>query len=204
MSDDAISFYAEHADMLADRYDAVPVEAHFAPVRALLPDGPAHVLDIGAGTGRDARWLADLGHTVTATEPVAGFFEKARTTDSRVTWLQDGLPDLPALSKGAARFDLITLSGVWHHVAPADLTRAAASISRLLAPSGLLLMSLRSGPSHPGLPVYPVDATDTAKLFTPHALLEHARIPAPSLQQTNRDAGVTWTWLALRRTGAPT
>lgn len=205
MSKDAIAFYAEHADQLADRYDAVPAETHFAPVRALLPAAPARALDIGAGTGRDARWLADLGHSVTAAEPVTGFLDKARKSDTRVTWVQDGLPDLSALDKSTAGFDLITLSGVWHHVAPADRTRAAASISRLLAPSGLLLISLRSGPPHPGLPVHPVEAGNTAALFTPHGLNEEARIHTPSVHSpvhpSNREAGVTWTWLALRRTG---
>jgi hypothetical protein len=37
----------------------------------LLPAAAALVLDVGDGTGRDAIWLAGLGHDVVAVEPSA-------------------------------------------------------------------------------------------------------------------------------------
>jgi methylase of polypeptide subunit release factors len=50
--------YAEEAEELVKRYESIPfVEKHQA-VLHLLPSTPGNVLDIGAGTGADAAWLA--------------------------------------------------------------------------------------------------------------------------------------------------
>jgi len=65
--------YEEDAERLVERYDSTPfVEKHRA-VLDLLPTRPGRVLDIGAGTGSDAAWLADQGHTVLAVEPIEAF-----------------------------------------------------------------------------------------------------------------------------------
>jgi len=193
----AIAHYTVHADALRDRYDALPTEDYYAPVRHLIPAAPCRTADVGTATGRDARWFADMRHDVTAVDPVAAFLESARQSDDRVTWMIDGLPDLPTLSMRGQVFDLVNLSAVWHHLAPDERERAAVTLARLLAPGGLLLMALRHGPTPPGLPLHPIDVDLTANSFCQFGLAEVFRCPAPSIQKVNRDAGVTWTWLAL-------
>lgn len=45
------------------RLDGISSVDLFAPVIEHFPQQPFHVLDIGAGTGRDAAWLASLSHS---------------------------------------------------------------------------------------------------------------------------------------------
>lgn len=194
----AIAHYTAHAEVLRDRYDTLPTEDHYAPVRHLIPAAPCRTADIGTATGRDARWFADMGHDVTAVDPVAAFLEPARKSDDRIIWLIDALPDLPGLLARGQVFDLVNLSAVWHHLAPEERDRAAETLGRLTAPGGLLLMALRHGPTPPGLPLHAIDVDATADSFSRVGLAEVFRCPAPSVQKVNRDAGVTWTWLVLR------
>jgi protein-L-isoaspartate O-methyltransferase len=51
------------------RYESVAAETVHGWLVDLLPNAPALVLDIGAGTGRDAAWLASRGLEVVAVEP---------------------------------------------------------------------------------------------------------------------------------------
>src|SRR4029450_11932417 len=54
--------YAEEADALTIQYESVHFVDLHGPVLHLLPTVPSDVLDIGAGTGRDAAALAGMGH----------------------------------------------------------------------------------------------------------------------------------------------
>ncbi len=194
----AIAHYTAHAEALRERYDTLPTEDHYAPVRHLIPAAPCRTADIGTATGRDARWFADMGHDVTAVDPVAAFLEPARKSDDRIIWLIDALPDLSKLSARGQVFDLVNLSAVWHHLAPEERDRAAETLGRLTAPGGLLVMALRHGPTPPGLPLHAIDVDATADRFSRVGLAEVFRCPAPSIQKVNSDGGVTWTWLVLR------
>lgn len=101
-------------DELAALYQALdPAQIHEAVVPH-LPAAPAAILDVGAGSGRDAAWLAALGHTVLAVEPSASMWEEAqrRNPDARITWLADSLPSLEAVYRLGAAFDVILLSAV--------------------------------------------------------------------------------------------
>ena len=63
--------YAEQAAELFDRYESLRAADVHRPVLHLIPAVPSRVLDIGAGSGRDAAWLAAKGHRVIAVEPTA-------------------------------------------------------------------------------------------------------------------------------------
>ena len=194
----AIAVYEANAPQLATRYDAISCEDWYAPVRALIPSSPCRLADIGTGTGRDARWFADMGHRVTAVEPAGAFFDAARQTDARIDWMQDALPDLPHLLARGEQFDHLNLSAVWHHLSAVERMRAAPVLARLAAPGAMLVMALRHGPLPSGMPVHPVDVTETTALLQAAGFDEVLRSGAESIQDANRAAGVTWTWLALR------
>lgn len=71
--DETISTYDRGVAEFAVRWEALSSDQQWGPVRDLIPVRPgAFALDIGAGTGRDAAWLASLGLEVVAAEPAEG------------------------------------------------------------------------------------------------------------------------------------
>ena len=63
--------YAEQAPHLIEQYESLAFADKHRAVLHLLPDKTSQVLDVGAGTGADAAWLAARGHRVIAVEPTA-------------------------------------------------------------------------------------------------------------------------------------
>ncbi len=140
-------YYNDHAKALCTQYNAVEADSvHASWVATHLSRKPGFACDIGAGSGRDANWLAAKGWDVVAVEPSAGMREQATATSHpNVTWLNDSLPHLNTLRSLGHRFDLILLSAVWMHVPPTARERAFRILSELLKPSGVLVITLRQG-----------------------------------------------------------
>ncbi|SNS93675.1 hypothetical protein SAMN05216276_1019164 [Streptosporangium subroseum] len=65
------SGYAEAADALVEQYESVAFADVHREALHLFPTRQSWVLDIGAGSGRDAAALASRGHRVVAAEPTA-------------------------------------------------------------------------------------------------------------------------------------
>lgn len=137
-------YYAQRAVSLGQRYGSVTFEEVHGGVLDLLPLAPARVLDVGAGTGRDATALARRGYQVVAAEPVRELREVAQSLNpgEYVRWVEDSLP---ALSRLEEPFDLVLLSAVWMHLRPKERGQAMERLATLLAPAGLLVVSLRRG-----------------------------------------------------------
>ena len=86
----AIAYYDRHAVELADSYEGISFEdTHPALAQVLVGKPPLRVLDIGAGTGRDAAAIARLGHRVVAVDPSTKMLKLAQTlhSDPRITWM---------------------------------------------------------------------------------------------------------------------
>ena len=173
----------------------------FAPVAHLLPRAPARILDVGAGTGRDAAWFARQGHSVVAAEPVDELREAGRALHSgaRVRFIADALPDLVRTRGMGEAFDLIVACAVWQHVRPEDRAASLAALSSLTAPGAALLLSIRHGAGAPDRPCFPASPDETIALAAAAGLRLSDRREAESVQPANRANGVRWTWLALRR-----
>ena len=62
----SIAWYERNVESLSARYEAVGGEAIHVWLMDLLPESPAMILDVGAGTGRDAALLAGMGHEIVA------------------------------------------------------------------------------------------------------------------------------------------
>ncbi|PKG38927.1 class I SAM-dependent methyltransferase, partial [Psychromonas sp. Urea-02u-13] len=111
------------------------------------------ILDLGAGAGRDSKYMAQQGATnnvsVTAIEPALMLAElgKQHTQGLNVNWLQDSLPDLQHVTQQEISFDLILLSAVWMHIPDSQRERSLRKLANLLKPGGKLVISLRHGPS---------------------------------------------------------
>ena len=117
-----------------------------------FPLAPARVLDIGAGTGRDAAGFAALGHSVVAVEPTVAFRVKAMELhpSPRIEWVDDGLPELATIARRGAVFDLVMLTAVWMHLDVAPAPRALPVVAGLVAPGGKMMLTQRHGPIPPG------------------------------------------------------
>ncbi|HEX7807013.1 MAG TPA: class I SAM-dependent methyltransferase [Cellulomonas sp.] len=106
-----------------------------------LPPGTA--LDLGAGEGRHALWLAGLGWDVTAVDFSAEALRTARTvqaaeapgTTAHVEWVQ---ADLLTYSPEPGSQDAVLL--MYIHLLPADRRALVRSAARALAPGGTLLV----------------------------------------------------------------
>jgi len=140
-------YYNQHADALSGQYNAIEAEVvHRSWVAAHMPVKSGFACDIGAGSGRDANWLAKNGWDVVAVEPSNQMRQLAEgQSHPNITWLDDALPHLNKLRGLGHRFDLILLSAVWMHVPPGSRERAFRILSELLKPSGVLVITLRHG-----------------------------------------------------------
>ena len=160
-----ISRYDTDAELLAAQYERLRFEDVHAPLLDLLP-GSGAILDVGAGSGRDAAWLAARGYEVTAVEPSAAMRRAAQSRHgaAAVRWIDDALPALPTIHRHGLSFDLILLSGVWMHVPPDERSRAWRKLVTLLRPCGRLAVSLRLGPGDPGRQMYAVSQEELERL----------------------------------------
>lgn len=194
--------YAEQAETLIPRYESRSFDQVHAQFLHLLPGKPGRVLDIGAGTGRDAAALAEMGHSVTAVEPTAEFRIGARDRhpSPQIEWRDDSLPDLKSLAGRHGEFDLILSSAVWMHLDEGQRRRAMPNVARLLRPGGVLFLSLRHGPIPPSRRMFEVTGDETVALAQAEGLeLELRRDKQESVLG---QPDVFWTRLAFRRPAA--
>lgn len=194
----SISIYSAKAEGLAADYEALDPAAFRQSFADLLPSGSDRLaLDIGAGSGRNAGWLADLGFDVVAAEPAEGFRQVGRRLRpaSPVRWLDDRLPALLATHQLGLAFDVILLSAVWQHVAPDDRKRAFRKMAALLKPRGLLVVVLRFGPAPADRPMFEVSIGEIEALAREHGLAVN-RLTAPMPDGAGRPE-VSWVTMCL-------
>lgn len=196
--------YADEAASLVKRYDDLAFADVHRPVLHLVPNTPCDVLDIGAGTGRDAAYLAAIGHRVVAVEPTCELRlpGMALHPSPRITWLDDSLPDLAALRARRETFDLVMLTAVWMHLDERQRRRAMPLVAALLRRGGTMIMSLRHSPVPAGRRMFEVSAAETTELAQAHGLAVVLNLRSESAGEENRRAGITWTRLAFVKAAA--
>jgi SAM-dependent methyltransferase len=119
-----------------------PIES-FEPDPTLVDEigslRPGRALDLGAGDGRNAIWLASQGWHVTAVDFSQVALDRGRALATargvRVEWQ---LADLLEWSPGASRFDLVTLFFI--HLPPDERRDVYARAAAAVAPGGTLLI----------------------------------------------------------------
>src|SRR3954468_7844177 len=111
-------WYEANAASIVPRYEAIDSAALHMWLGDLLPDASSTILDVGAGSGRDAAWLASLGHEVVAAEPSAAMRAEAQLLhpDPRIRWTDDALPEMAGVVRSGLSFDAVLLSAVWQQV----------------------------------------------------------------------------------------
>ena len=154
------NFYSENAKELSQQYLSKSFDevhkswSQFIP--SIIENSNARILDLGAGSGRDAKYLAELAaktHNtenniqIFAVEPVQelSIIGQSTTQSLNVKWLEDSLPAMSNVTKQEISFDLILLSAVWMHIPPSDRARSIRKLANILKPGGKLIISLRHG-----------------------------------------------------------
>ncbi len=201
MQSEILKGYEEAAAQhLVARFEKISSAELLAPVLEHLPQHPSQVLDIGAGTGRDAAWLASRSHTVVAVEPVDALRDAgvAKHTSPNISWVKDTLPELSQTLALGKTYDVILLSAVWQHLDASDRQIALSVFRQLISDQGKIIISIRDGVGATTRPVYPADVSDTVKWAEAEGFTKQSEVVTPSVQPLNHQAGVAWTWLVLQ------
>jgi len=167
-----MTFYSTNHQKFIQQYDSLdPNEVH-ARWLSILPQVNSSILDVGAGSGRDARWLAAKGHEVVAIEPATQLRNVAmgHADNKGILWVDDSLPSISKTTELDRTFDLILVSAVWMHIPVSDRERAFRKLANLLNPGGKLIITLRHGNFTDGRTAYHVNAIELKQLATKHVL----------------------------------
>ncbi|MFF3954150.1 class I SAM-dependent methyltransferase [Streptomyces sp. NPDC001890] len=192
--------YAGAADALAVQYEEVTFDEVHRDVLGLVPAEPVRILDIGAGTGRDAAALAALGHEVVAVEPTAELRAHGQRihAGSAIDWVDDALPELALRQcRRSGRFEAIFATAVWMHLDAEERGQAMARIAALLMPGGRFFVNLRHGPVPEGRRMFDVSAAETVGLAAAHRL--RTVLSSERADLHGRD-GVRWSTLVFGHT----
>jgi len=193
--------YSEHATELIERYESLSFTYKHEAVLHLVPHTPTKAMDIGAGTGSDAAWLAEQGHQVVAVEPTEAFREHGlkHHPPPLIEWVNDALPRLELVAQRRHEFGLVMLTAVWMHLDEQERRAAMPVVASLLAPGGLLIMALRHGPVPNERTMFVVSAEETVALAEAQGLRCVLNVHAESKLAENREAGVTWSRVAFAK-----
>ena len=191
--------YAEEAEALIQQYESLAfghVQRWSLP---LIPPGPRLILEIGAGTGRDAAGFAARGHSVVAVEPTHEFRTRATLLhpSPAIEWVDDSLPDLAVVMARGQSFDVVMLTAVWMHLDEGQRRRGMPNIAALMCPGGIAAMTLRHGPVPPGRRMFAVTADETIELAQQAGLTLVQNAWAP--EGIQKRPGVSWTRLGFAR-----
>lgn len=192
--------YAERAQELIARYGSQTFEHKHRAELKVLPTQSGWALDIGAGAGADAAWLAERGHKVVAVEPTSAFRQAAQTLHPHagIDWVDDSLPSLYVIRARKQRFDLVMLTAVWMHLEHGEREVGMHTLASLLAPRGVIVMSLRHGPVPEGRRMFEVTDAETIQLASGVGFKCVLNVMTESSGTVNRAAGVTWNRLTFK------
>ncbi len=202
---DVVASYDVGAPTLVPKYESLSFEEIHAPVLDLLPDSAGCILDVGAGTGRDAAWFTANGYNVVAVEPSARFRAagKERHQSPDIRWMDDTLPALEKVLRSKLTFDVIWLSAVWIHVPRSVRARAFRKLVSVMSPGASMMFSLRRGPPPLDRPMEPATAAEVEELAQRHGLQTIRRERIPDITgRTEISWEVIWLRLPDDGTGA--
>lgn len=148
-----LAYYNRHAAEVARRYESADAALIHDNLLKAFPPG-SRLLEIGAGSGRDAAFLLSRGHTITATDASTEMIsEAARLHPDLIDCLVlHALPDpLPFPDHS---FDGAYAIALLMHLPKESILPSLKEIARVIRPAGRFLFSvpnLRTQPATKGL-----------------------------------------------------
>jgi len=197
MTWDTVTPYHRGFQEFTEAYEAFGFDDIHRDALPFIPKAPGLILDIGAGSGRDAAWFAAAGWEVVAVEPAGALRGHAAKLhlSPQIRWVDDRLPGLVSVHRLGIGYDLIWLSGVWQHVPPEDRGRAMRKMATLLKPGGRIVLTLRHGPAPEDRPMWPVDAYEVERLGIDHGLA--LRVATERREDRQARPDVRWQTVVL-------
>jgi SAM-dependent methyltransferase len=130
-------------EQAAERYrdaDSPPHDAHLRFIDRLASALPgATVLEVGSGTGRDARLLEERGLRVSRSDAARSFVKMLRDDGYQARRLDVRYDDLEG------PWDAVFANAVLLHLSRPDLIAVVARIRRALRPGGVVAFSVKEG-----------------------------------------------------------
>lgn len=170
------SAYETHADIFFERYEEQSSKDIQSLLSRWIPDG-SRVLELGCGSGRDARFMTRLGAHVTATDGSETMLQRAK--DKAQAMLGAQSPSFAPLSLppdksseerlfacDSSRFDAVYTCGMLQHLSDHELYETASFMERAASDSGTLIVIVPL--DHKGDPdrkTFVRDALDYITLF---------------------------------------
>jgi len=192
------NYYNHNAKQLFDKYQSVDPEKVHARWLGHLPSSPKFALDVGGGSGRDAKWLAEKGWEVVVVEPAAALLQLGQrsTQGSRVTWIDDRLPHLSNLDGYKNSFSLILVSGVLMHLPCAERLESLRRLVGFMTENGVLIVTLRHGPDTEERGFYQVEAEEVIDFAEKQGM--HPEVHGSLTDELGRKE-VTWQTVVLTK-----
>lgn len=198
-----MNIYHKNAEAFVAQYESVSAEQVHQSWLHLLPSAGSRsfALDVGAGSGRDARFLAAQGFQVVAVEPADNLRHAAMAlaNTDKIRWFADELPALPQVQALAQEFTLILLSAVWMHLTGEQREASLQSLTKLLAPAGLLVITLRHGSFSDGRVTHPVSVAEIDMLISHHQLGLTLVLVTELLTDSLGRGDVAWQTVVLKK-----
>jgi 2-polyprenyl-3-methyl-5-hydroxy-6-metoxy-1,4-benzoquinol methylase len=191
-----MDFYTTNAQRLSQQYDSLsPEQVHAAWLSHLPAVQPTSnkALDLGAGSGRDAAWLASMGWDVLAVEPSSGLRDIGResTAQQSVSWLDDTLPQLADIQASYdTSFRLILASAMWMHLTPEEQVTACERLQQLAADDAVIVITWRNQANERERVFHTVDTEQFGKYFNSDSRKSTVTITV-SVDEGGR-AGIVW------------
>lgn len=190
-----MNVYDAKADEFFDRYEGIDASVLYKDLIGFIPKN-GNCVDIGCGSGRDAKWLSSLKNKVVAIDPSVELLTRARQKHGdEIEWKLDRLPNLESLA-AKKYFDLILVTGVWMHIPPAERRRSAMRIEQLLKPGGIVIISYRNSTPETDRSFYSVNLGELKNTFKRANL---KTILVRKQEDILRRDKIIWTQLVLQR-----
>ncbi len=158
---DNIIFYDSHAKNLADRYDSISTEQALPFLVRILENDEKKgtALDIGSGSGRDSFWLARHGWHVSAIDASTSLLAEAekRHPHPHIKYYKDTAPQFSQSKQDNIKYDVIVMSAFIFHFDHKQRKMIIEDCLDMLAPEGIIHMTLRQGPLIEGRNIFSVD-----------------------------------------------
>ncbi|MFP4565098.1 MAG: class I SAM-dependent methyltransferase [Spirochaetaceae bacterium] len=147
-TDATLTYYETNADRIAAGYETVDLSATLERIVRRLP-AAARILELGAGSGRDAAFLLERGFEVTALDGSEAMVERAASLHPELAG-RIFVHRLPApLPFADAAFDAVLSLATLMHLPVAAVTEVLGGCRSVLRPGGRLALSVPT--ERPGL-----------------------------------------------------